>query len=662
MSQQSGCGPLPSPLPTDSARYRRAEATSFRSSSNGGTFGISCAKYRVGAPPPRPLPMRNVFDLARASLLAHFEREVKDRVHELLTLNGVTEYECDFRTRCIPEYPWTAEPTILIMAEWSLVSPNTWVQVVGDLKAWIDDRLHETGYDKEGATIAVEMIARELINWMIVRPVLNKPDLERDWPSIMNSVYGILELFDQTKSRMTSISLFRLGYSMYENPITVYISVDYNCLESTWPPVIEAIESYIQGTTHDLHVYMEHNIPQHWSFPLLTRSMNDQEATCRDNELPWSISRDYQEIVDMGAQIGACRYITRDDGKQCNPGFGTLGCYIEIKTKQNQQWAKFGLTTYHVVRSALQGYSFKSKILRPVDPLDQSPMSSCLTAEQMNAITISELEDPSRDSDLWRSDRDGLSPTARERRYPMESPSRLSHSYTVDNEQQFIANVPSVAQLCDKVRAQIGQKIAFFDDDRQLLGSIWAGSGWGRRTPKNNRLDWALIEVNENRIGRNLLPDFRIWMKHYDCDSKFLPRDAGMTGILKPQTELSSKCYLSGTIAHKVGASTIETSGYISPYQSRIRLKQDSYMDPTVSDEWVFMGRQAKGRLFAHNGDSGAVVFNSDREVLGLLFAGQKLQKTSQAGVTYFTPIEDVFKDIVESSEGQITDIRIAMS
>jgi hypothetical protein len=423
---------------------------------------------------------------AHLPLFARFESEYKERAEGILALNSIPEYECDFVTRCVPGEIWTAEPTILIIAEWTQESPNTWMRVVGELKAWIDDRLHETGYDEEGVTVAVEMIARQLSVGKRIAPVLNKPDLERDWPSILDSVHGILESFDQTRSHMTSISLFRLGFSLVpeENPITVYVSVDYDCPESTWPPVIRAIESYIESTTHDLHVHIEHNLPQYWSFPLLPPTVNDREARYPGDELRLLIEDNYQATVDMGAVIGPSRYITRDDGKQCNPGYGTLGCYVEIKTKQKQQWAKFGLTNYHVVRSALEGYRLKSKVPKPVENLDQRPMSSCFTTEQINTITISELDDPPQGSDLWRSDRDGFNPMVREPRYPMEHPYRVCHNYTVHQEQRRVASLqarssPS-SQMNAKARAQqLNRKIAFFDEDRQRLGRIWAGSGWG---------------------------------------------------------------------------------------------------------------------------------------------------------------------------------------
>ena len=73
------------------------------------------------------------------------------------------------------------------------------MRVVGNLKAWIDNRRHETSNNKEGVKVAVEMIAHQLTLGKTIAPVLNKPDLERDWPSILDSVYRILESFDQRK-------------------------------------------------------------------------------------------------------------------------------------------------------------------------------------------------------------------------------------------------------------------------------------------------------------------------------------------------------------------------------------------------------------------------------------------------------------------------------
>jgi hypothetical protein len=250
----------------------------------------------------------------------------------------------------------------------------------------------------------------------------------------------------------------------------------------------------------------------------------------------------------------------------------------------------------------------------------------------------------------------------------MEHPSRVCHNFTVNQGQRLVARLqagsPSSQAIAAARAQQLNQKIAFFDEDRQRLGRIWAGSGWGRRTPQNNRLDWALIEVEGNRLGRNALPDIDTWVAVYNVNR--IPGEAGTEGLLQPQTKMSAKGAVTGTNAYKVGARTGATAGYLSHYQSRVKLKQDSYMDAAFSDEWVLIGHSnlpgIDFRPFGSYGDSGAVVYNSQGEILGLVFAGQKPQQAYPEGFTYITRIEDVFKDIIDFSEGQITDIRIAES
>ena len=49
-------------------------------------------------------------------------------------------------------------------------------------------------------------------------------------------------------------------------------------------------------------------------------------------------------------------------------------------------------------------------------------------------------------------------------------------------------------------------KLAFVDQGLHHLDDTWAASGYNRRTDSGNVLDWALIEVDDNRIGGNMLP------------------------------------------------------------------------------------------------------------------------------------------------------------
>jgi hypothetical protein len=65
---------------------------------------------------------------------------------------------------------------------------------------------------------------------------------------------------------MTCITMFRLGFEWVYyriNPKTVYISLDYGSPESQWPPILNAIERFVNNFDLDLRVYVEHNLVQH---------------------------------------------------------------------------------------------------------------------------------------------------------------------------------------------------------------------------------------------------------------------------------------------------------------------------------------------------------------------------------------------------------------
>ncbi|KAF4995124.1 hypothetical protein FDECE_12895 [Fusarium decemcellulare] len=76
-------------------------------------------------------------------------------------------------------------------------------------------------------------------------------------------------------------------------------------------------------------------------------------------------------------------------------------------------------------------------------------------------------------------------------------------------------------------------------------------------------------------------------------------------------------------------------------------------------EEVAFLGHN--GRLFSAFGDSGSVVFDAEGGVMGLVFTGQKPQNADKT-YSYVTAIENVFDDIMASSNGEITAVRIAKS
>jgi hypothetical protein len=82
-----------------------------------------------------------------------------------------------------------------------------------------------------------------------------------DWDAIRNKIYDILESYPGTKDDMTSISLLRPVSSPCDadNPIIVYVSVDYESEEEKWVPVVKEMQQYLQQYKHaDLRVHLEH--------------------------------------------------------------------------------------------------------------------------------------------------------------------------------------------------------------------------------------------------------------------------------------------------------------------------------------------------------------------------------------------------------------------
>ena len=53
----------------------------------------------------------------------------------------------------------------------------------------------------------------------------------------------------------------------------------------------------------------------------------------------------------------------------------------------------------------------------------------------------------------------------------------------------------------DSLQAEKGARSSFFNS-RSEFGCVWAASGF-RRSPENARLDWAVVEPSESRLGSN---------------------------------------------------------------------------------------------------------------------------------------------------------------
>ncbi|KAH6953593.1 hypothetical protein DER45DRAFT_528167 [Fusarium avenaceum] len=671
MSQKPGDTPL---SPFDSGYYTasRTRRTNQNSSEESEPlFKIVSTRYRVASPSLRPLPLR--VKGPQPDIFKRHGEAIRRLTDGVLVKHGLLDHGEQCADTCmqgVESYAETGEPTVLIVLPWSAESKVTWSKAVSDILLEHMELLKDTEF--ESTPPRIEMLAPERIDPVYVAAVSNRPDLLIVWDLIKGIVHQSLDTFEATRQKLTSLSLIHYGLipGGKSNPITIYISVDASSDESQWDFILTNIENTIaERGWSELQVHIEHNQPDPLLFTLVKPKGTDEKIHAKAKEGNLVITGQYQEKINIGDDLGAGRYVVRNhDGVLCNPCFGTLGCYLEVKTKTKSGWAKVGLTNYHVFRPAFEGF------------------------QVMPGLDGSEMAAPVPNSHVWMVDENGWKrkPPTEVKPAGIESPSRLKHNYstwmlrhdiqdlderiksakeeTPDDPASYRKNMNEAAAELASYKENLANKIEFFDKDRQKDIGIIAVSGFGRRTKTGHRLDWALIDIGKDRQGSNRLPDRSAWNNCYHSP-KHRPAISTYGAPLKKQRR--SMLPINEQLSHlprieevwKLGAATGLSLGEFSEFKSDVRLKDESHLNLSCSTEYVFVYNHPKeGKLpFAGPGDSGSVVFDNNGSIVGLLFRGQPPQRSDgRVGLAYVTPIEDVLRDIKSFMGGVITDIRVA--
>ncbi len=630
---------------SSSARSRRSQATSSESS-EAGEFNMSSIRLRVGAPPPLPLPMATNF--------AHchwISQELGDGVLEGETdaivaaenVNQIVSIELVSRVRPELALPDEGQPTILIVAHWEDGCSLAWERVVRRVKQMADARRLKAPGLKH-LDIAVEMIAEELTlpKYLSLVPAdLLARGLERDWPVIRDKAFQILESHPATRNHTTTISLFRLGFSMDDgdNNNTVYISLDYTSNEAGWPPVARELQYLLDQYGYaELALHMEHNVLEQYPFELVPGQPNNPRRAEKRRLYNLVPTTPYNTAVNLGADIGPSRYLVTDDGKRVSPTIGTLGCWLEIKSDRFPDWTKVLLTNYHIIRAAYDGFTVAGSDGQYV------------------------ARAPRANSALLKIDHRGVVPKTGAPK--IENPTRLKHNVGVQNLRLILSNV-SLTEGRSARQDKLDQMLDFFDQGKNELGTIYCASGFGRRTASNGRLDWALImPLTKDRVGTNKLPSFEDWVQKYCADSAGqFPRAETSNATLGQPPPAGVRRLDHQQYIYKVGASTRLTVGQFNKMESSVKLRDDKHVGERMSTEYAFVhslvADNGDERL-ADLGDSGSVVWDEEGRPVGLLFRGLSPQQTGRAMVAYVTPIEDVLADIKKFSAGRIHEIRIS--
>lgn len=171
---------------------------------------------------------------------------------------------------------------------------------------------------------------------------------------------------------------------------------------------------------------------------------------------------------------------------------------------------------------------------------------------------------------------------------------------------------------------------------RGPIGQVRFASG-NRVTTNLRRMDWALVELDPKLPVQNLLP----------TRDQFSRQSFGATTGYKIQegaTVSGTNDLLKATWYGKVGRNSESTGAE----RSRI-LRTVAWDNGLISDEYEFISLDSCGQ-FARGGDSGSLVFNLQKEWVGMLFA---MDRSTRCG--FITPAYELMRDIEETTGGTIT-------
>ena len=660
----------PTPPSTNSnPRSRRAQNSSSEDSES--DFDIYNVDYRVRTPDLPVLPtVRNdpgpfkipAIDDARQDLIEMARDRVRRAGIELWNpsedpdTRGSSEHESSWSTeydedrvelvkRHSPSRIYADGITLLIPAVWQGEhSKVVWQDCVKSIKLAANSLLPHN-------PIAVEMIAPELVKDVHLGCYPENPQLHAEWPIVKDMVIDLLEKCSHTKGMMTSIHLFRHGFSRDDakNPHTIYISFDNECDETSWSIVKSFIRPQLPpGDWEDVKIHMEHGGAEsfgNWEFV-------EPFGAADDLPYPSNLVNDepYETHVSIGASISAAKCIPRWDGSGKGTGkAGSLGCFVEVKTRDSpNKWTKLALTNHHVVRYCFDGIRMSK---RPGgNPQEDKPeISSQVHAADANGYF--NLKDPPAHNIL------------------ISNPAFVVQNHTIASLKQTLDLAASDADSSDEVKElneTLTSKLNFFKGDKHLLGHVVASSGFRRRTSNDGRLDWALVKVMEHRQGQNrVFPKRLDWLRKYSSQSRHMHLREGVAGHpLRLHDDAWDKIIRPGASipVFKYGWRTRHTIGEYIREESAVKHVDDKYMSPAPSREYGFFGLSTGNYAdfrFGDTGDSGSVVFDRGGHVVGLLFRGQKVRFAAKT-LTFITPIGDVFKDIIDMAAGDILDIRVA--
>ncbi|KAM5434608.1 hypothetical protein MferCBS31731_006710 [Microsporum ferrugineum] len=464
-------------------------------------------------------------------------------------------------------------------------------------------------------------------------PVPSSDPIYPLWGDILNQMLHEIDL-----THILTIDCLRFGESINgaTNPTTVILTIDRVSAYYSWKATRETIISILG----------EYNL--HHTGVIIAQGRFYRGTDSIDQHLP-EIA--WQSHLQVGLSLGIY---------QSTHSSLTFGGWLEIQEREGSDWIKLGLTCFHCVIPDI-------KSLSPKDQTDvynsfstgvsgNDPICRKLRVEQpslkdstseINELSARLNETPdivfTTIKEIIEQDGD-VSPRSRWR-YNWITDRNAAWRTAISKIKNFHkSDVPCNDLLSSALPINPRFEIILKTDQvlfsPSYAGHVYAASGYRQFFSSNNQkrqADWALLDVPKARQSSNTVMTYGETGLYADT----IPLQP-FPGIPNEDTRL-----------FKLGRSTRKTRGFFSGLESAHIHTSDGQggISEIITLEHAVTG--ASGTLFSDPGDSGALVFDSVANCIGLIFAGNTFSRAS-----YITLLPDLFDDI-KTITGAV-DVRIA--
>ncbi|GBF66701.1 hypothetical protein TMEN_9421 [Trichophyton mentagrophytes] len=569
---------LLTPVTSTSLRKRQKEGSS---EDDGppllGDNEIHNEDYRCGGPSLIRLPARNRH-LAKDDEFLLAYSELEDAITQVLH-----KWSIDVQGR-IPlqrahqtEGSVTWVNTILISARKHELN-DTWFRACKEIRQIL--------LDNDLGNISLEMIDERASQRILSAPVPRTDSFCSIWADLRSRILNILG-----DNEWTMLSPQQRGVSGGSTPITIVILVREDST-SDWTVVREAIVEILDSM--GLH---------HVAVELRRGSLLQFHS--RPSEEGFLTKNDWSFEPCMGGSIGP---------HSSTFSSSTFGGFLEVQ-HPSEGWKLYGLTNHHCVTALESTADWDKHGIVPGDP------------ENNLTIDYPSLDDHTLAIKHYKEKIEDLS----------ASESYVSIKKRMDEDDPSVS--PNEKHAYERTRTEISHlkhtlnhAHKYFLRDQLLLGKVYASSGY-RMNTKKHILDWALLEVDSNRVSKNRLPSIDD-IPRGSCAS-YLALKEVLDGPVAVRGEMG---------VCKIGRST----GFSEGVLGEIRKADIQCWFRDANDNWdktrglaYLVYPKAPRLTFGEPGDSGSFVFSPQGSFIGLYMGGDR-----EAGTGLFIEAGDLFEDI----------------